>query len=88
MMAASFELFRDHPVNIARAADGQLPATNIWLWGLGRTPSLPSFREAYGKRGAMITAVDLLRGLASLIGWERIEVPGAKLEDQSSTIVS
>jgi 2,3-bisphosphoglycerate-independent phosphoglycerate mutase len=54
-----------------------LPATNIWLWGLGRAPRLPDFRSRYGIGGAMITAVDLLRGLAVLIGWPRIEVPGA-----------
>ena len=51
--------------------------TNIWLWGLGSTPQLTTFADLYGKRGAMITAVDLLRGLAALIGWQRIEVPGA-----------
>ena len=62
----------------ARAGkQGQPPATNIWLWGLGSTPALPPFAELYGKPGAMITAVDLLRGLAALIGWQRIEVPGA-----------
>ena len=54
-----------------------MPATNIWLWGLGKTPSLTPFKQLHGKRGKMITAVDLLRGLAALIGWERIEVPGA-----------
>ncbi len=59
------------------AAAGKPPATNIWLWGLGSTPRLPPFAELYGKQGAMITAVDLLRGLAALIGWRRIEVPGA-----------
>jgi 2,3-bisphosphoglycerate-independent phosphoglycerate mutase len=54
-----------------------LPATNIWLWGQGRVPNLQSFQDVYGRRGVMITAVDLLRGLAALIGWRRIEVPGA-----------
>ena len=53
------------------------PATNVWLWGLGSTPHLTPFAELYGKQGAMITAVDLLRGLAALIGWRRIDVPGA-----------
>ena len=62
---------------LARREAGKLPATNIWLWGLGKAPRLQSFREAYGKTGKMITAVDLLRGLAGLIGWDRIEVPGA-----------
>jgi 2,3-bisphosphoglycerate-independent phosphoglycerate mutase len=77
VMDRSVQLFVDHPVNAARRQQGQPPATNVWLWGLGRKPSLPSFRELYGQRGKMITAVDLLRGLATLIGWERIEVPGA-----------
>jgi 2,3-bisphosphoglycerate-independent phosphoglycerate mutase len=77
LMSRSETLFANHPVNIARRRDGKLPATNIWLWGLGKTPRLRPFAEAYGKTGRMITAVDLLRGLAALIGWERIEVPGA-----------
>jgi len=77
LMARSVAIFADHPVNAARRAAGKLPATNVWLWGLGKTPSLTPFKELHGQRGAMITAVDLLRGLAALIGWERIEVPGA-----------
>ena len=77
LMGFSQPLFASHPVNAARIAAGKLPATQIWLWGLGKTPSLTPFFELHGKRGAMITAVDLLRGLAALIGWERIEVPGA-----------
>jgi len=77
LMSASVELFADHPVNIARRAAGKPPATNIWLWGLGSTPRLTPFAKLYGKQGAMITAVDLLRGLAALLGWKRIEVPGA-----------
>ncbi len=77
LMGFSQPLFASHPVNAARIAAGKLPATQIWLWGLGKTPSLTPFFDLHGKRGAMITAVDLLRGLAALIGWERIEVPGA-----------
>jgi 2,3-bisphosphoglycerate-independent phosphoglycerate mutase len=77
LMERSGELFAAHAVNRKRRAAGKLPATNVWLWGQGRTPALKRFREAYGKSGAMITAVDLLRGLAALIGWRRIEVPGA-----------
>lgn len=77
LMSESMALFADHPVNKARIAAGKLPATNIWLWGQGRAPALKSFAELYGKRGAMITAVDLLRGVAALLGWKRIEVPGA-----------
>jgi len=77
LMGRSVGLFADHPVNRQRRAAGKMPATNVWLWGLGKTPSLTPFYELHGKRGKMITAVDLLRGLAALIGWERIEVPGA-----------
>ncbi len=64
LMAASWEVFAGHPVNVARRQAGKLPATNIWLWGLGQAPRLPKFHERYGVTGAMITAVDLLRGLA------------------------
>lgn len=77
LMAASCVLFRDHPVNQRRLAAGKLPATNIWLWGLGQRPDFKPFRDLYGPQGAMITAVDLLRGLAALLGWKRIDVPGA-----------
>lgn len=77
LMGFSAPLFATHPVNEARIAAGKLAATQIWLWGLGKTPSLAPFFELHGKRGKMITAVDLLRGLAALIGWDRIEVPGA-----------
>jgi 2,3-bisphosphoglycerate-independent phosphoglycerate mutase len=77
LMSDSVAIFADHPVNAARRAAGKPPATNIWLWGLGSTPRLTPFAKLYGKQGTMITAVDLLRGLAALIGWKRVEVPGA-----------
>ena len=77
LMEQSGELFANHPANAARHAAGKLSATNIWLWGLGRAPRLTSFQHLYGVQGTMITAVDLLRGLAALVGWKRIEVPGA-----------
>lgn len=77
LMSESVALFADHPVNVARRRAGKLPATNIWLWGQGKAPALAPFEQLYGRRGAMITAVDLLRGLAALLGWRRIEVPGA-----------
>ena len=77
LMAASIDVFRDHPVNAARQAAGKRPATNVWLWGLGQAPRLRAFKDEYGPRGAMITAVDLLRGIAALVGWDRIEVAGA-----------
>jgi 2,3-bisphosphoglycerate-independent phosphoglycerate mutase len=77
LMAASIDLFQDHPVNAARQAAGKRAASNVWLWGLGQAPRLRPFVDEYGPRGAMITAVDLLRGIAALVGWDRIEVPGA-----------
>ncbi len=77
LMAQSAAVFAGHPVNAARQAAGKLPATSVWLWGLGSAPQLPRFAEVYGVQGAMITAVDLLRGLAALLGWQRIDVPGA-----------
>ncbi len=76
-MSRSIDCFAQHPVNEARRAAGKLPATNFWLWGLGRKPRLDPFHQRYGRHGKMITAVDLLRGLAALIGWQSIEVPGA-----------
>jgi 2,3-bisphosphoglycerate-independent phosphoglycerate mutase len=77
LMEQSGDVFAQHPVNAKRRAAGESPATNIWLWGIGRTPRLEPFQKIYGIKGTMITAVDLLRGLAALIGWECIEVPGA-----------
>jgi 2,3-bisphosphoglycerate-independent phosphoglycerate mutase len=77
LMAASESVFHDHPVNAARIKAGKRPATNVWLWGQGQAPKLRPFIEQYGPRGAMITAVDLLRGIAALVGWDRIDVPGA-----------
>jgi len=77
LMGESVAVFKDHAVNAARRQQGKLPATNVWLWGQGSAPRLEPFSEQYGKRGAMITAVDLLRGLAVLLGWKRIDVPGA-----------
>ena len=69
-------LFADHPVNRSRRAKGLPPATAVWLWGLGSTPRLAPFAQVYGKQGAIIAGVNLLRGLASLVGWRRIDVPG------------
>jgi 2,3-bisphosphoglycerate-independent phosphoglycerate mutase len=66
-----------HPVNKARIAAGRRPATHVWLWGVGKAPAFEPFTQKYGMSGTMITAVDLLRGLATLAGWKRREVPGA-----------
>jgi len=77
IMSRSAEWLRDHPVNRARIAVGRRPATHVWLWGVGRAPAFEPFVSTYGTSGTMITAVDLLRGLAALAGWKRLEVPGA-----------
>ena len=63
--------------NEPRLSNRETPATNIWLWGEGRAPSLTPFAERFGLRGAVITAVDLLRGLGRLLGWQVVEVEGA-----------
>ena len=76
LMRQSRDILREHPVNRARQAQGKRPATQIWLWGQGKAPSLRPFRDVYGKRGAIISAVDLVRGVGVLLGWERIDVPG------------
>jgi 2,3-bisphosphoglycerate-independent phosphoglycerate mutase len=65
-----------HEVNLARAEQGLRPANMAWIWGQGTRPTVPAFRERYGLRGAMITAVDLLAGIASYIGWDRLACPG------------
>ena len=77
LMSDSGDVFAEHVVNAARRAAGKPPATNVWLWGLGSTPALTPFADLYGRRGAMVAAVDLLRGLARLIGWQTVDVPGA-----------
>jgi 2,3-bisphosphoglycerate-independent phosphoglycerate mutase len=63
--------------NQARVAQGEPAATQTWLWGLGQRPAFTPFAERFGHRGAVITAVDLLRGLGRLLGWQIIDVPGA-----------
>jgi 2,3-bisphosphoglycerate-independent phosphoglycerate mutase len=77
LMERSIKLFAEHPVNVSRRSRGKSLATNVWLWGIGQAPRLPSFQQLHGLQGKMITAVDLLRGIAAIIGWDRIEVPGA-----------
>jgi len=77
IMAKSADWLAGHPVNAARIAAGRRPATHVWLWGVGRAPAMEPFQKKYGTTGTMITAVDLLRGLAALAGWKRLEVPGA-----------
>lgn len=77
LMEASVSVLAYHPVNKARIAAGKKPATQIWLWGHGRALRLPGYQDLYGLSGAVITAVDLVRGLGRLLGLEVIAVPGA-----------
>lgn len=77
LMAQSETLFGSAAANAARVSAGELPATQTWLWGQGSRPDLQPFLDRYGARGAVITAVDLLRGMGRLIGWDVIEVEGA-----------
>ena len=76
LMKRSEVILKDHPVNRARVAKGELPATIIWLfWGSGRIPEMPPFLKKYGLKAAMTSAVDLLRGLAIMSGIEVLEIP-------------
>lgn len=77
MMKKSFDLLKDHPVNKARVAAGRRPANCIWLWGEGKRPALRPFEALYGVKGGMVSAVDLLKGIANCAGMEVAEVPGA-----------
>ena len=77
LMKRSVPLFADHSVNQERMARGEKPATQIWLWGQGKAPSVQPFADVYGPRGAIVSAVDLVRGTGMLIGWSRVDAPGA-----------
>ncbi len=77
MMEKSYDLLNNHPLNVQRAADGKNKANSAWFWGAGTKPSLANFTEKTGKKGAMISAVDLLKGIAVGAGMEVIHVPGA-----------
>jgi 2,3-bisphosphoglycerate-independent phosphoglycerate mutase len=76
LMERSRAVLAEHSVNQRRRANGKRAATQIWLWGQGKAPQLRPFAEVYGKRGAIISAVDLVRGVGVLLGWKRIDVPG------------
>ncbi len=77
MMKRSYDLLKDHPVNKAREAKGLRPANSIWLWGEGVRKDLMPFEKKYGKTGAMISAVDLLKGIGKFTEMDVIEVEGA-----------
>lgn len=77
LMARSHQLFANHEINQVRADLGENQATSIWLWGQGKKAQMESFEKRFGLKGAAITAVDLVRGLAKLVGFDIINVPGA-----------
>lgn len=77
MMRKSYDLLKDHPVNKKREEKGLRPANSIWLWGEGVRKELTSFEEKYGLKGAMISAVDLLKGIGKFTGMKVIDVEGA-----------
>ena len=76
MMKESYEILKDHPVNKARIARGLNPANSLWIWGQGTRPQLPDFNEKYGVDGAVISAVDLIKGIALFAGLEVLKVDG------------
>lgn len=77
MQKRSYEILKDHPINVERKAKGLNPANSFWFWGAGTKPALSSFEEKYHKKGAMISAVDLLKGIAVGAGMDNITVEGA-----------
>jgi 2,3-bisphosphoglycerate-independent phosphoglycerate mutase len=77
LMDVSKSVMAMHPVNLKRMTEGKRSANMIWLWGQGSMPSLPAFQEKYGLKGAVISAVDLLKGIGVYAGLEVIEIPGA-----------
>ena len=77
MMKKSYGSLKNHPLNIERKKKGLNPANSCWFWGAGTKPALSSFEEKTGKKGVMISAVDLLKGIAVGAGMDNIIVPGA-----------
>jgi len=77
MMKKSYDILVNHPINLKRKEQGLNPANSAWFWGAGTRPALKSFEEKTGKRGVMISAVDLLKGIAVGTGMDNISVEGA-----------
>lgn len=76
MMERSYALLKDHPVNIKRIAEGKNPANSVWFWGEGTRPAPVNFFEKFALKGGVISAVDLVKGIAILTGMQVIDVPG------------
>ena len=77
MMKKSFDILNNHPLNVKRAAEGKNKANSLWFWGAGTKPALQNFKEKTGLTGTMISAVDLLKGIAVGAGMHSVDVPGA-----------
>ncbi|NTU59999.1 MAG: cofactor-independent phosphoglycerate mutase [Deltaproteobacteria bacterium] len=77
LMTGSQILLKEHPVNVVRREAGKKPANSIWLWGQGKRPAMARFRDLYGMDGAVVSAVDLLKGIGRVAGLETPDVPGA-----------
>ncbi len=77
LMDRSRAILEAHDVNVVRVDHGEKPATMIWLWGGGGVPHIAPFRDTFGKSGAVISAVDLVRGIGKYLGFDRIDVEGA-----------
>ncbi len=76
LMVRSYDLLKDHPVNLERIRNGKRPANSIWLWGEGVRAQLDDFKEKYGLKGSMISAVDLLKGIGKFAGMSVVQVDG------------
>jgi 2,3-bisphosphoglycerate-independent phosphoglycerate mutase len=77
LMKDAETILREHPLNMAKVAHGQIPATDIWLfWGSGPIPDMPSFEKIYGVKGALTSGVDLLKGLGKMMAFEILDIPG------------
>ena len=79
LMARSEDALKDHPINVERKSRGEVPATGIWLfWGSGRVPDMPAFKQVYGLKAAVTSAVDIIRGLAMMTGMGVLDIAGVK----------
>jgi 2,3-bisphosphoglycerate-independent phosphoglycerate mutase len=77
LMRRSEKVLQNHPINLSRAARGDMPATTIWLfWGSGQVPEMPPFKEVYGLNAALTSGVDLLKGLGKMMGMKVLDIPG------------
>ncbi len=77
LMKEAKDVLKNHPVNKKRVQNGEKPVTDIWLWGEGTAPTLPAFEKTYGVCGAVISAVDLVKGIGNCAGMKVVDVPGA-----------